>query len=79
MADAHGEEPTGERRLIDREEAARVRRAVLSLPPRQKQVVLLRTYQELAFQEIADVLECPIGTAKANFFHAMNNLRKVLA
>ena len=69
----------GERRLIAGEEAARVRAAVGSLPPRQRQVVLLRMYEELAFHEIAEVLECPIGTAKANFFHAMNNLRKALA
>ena len=65
--------------LFAAERAARVRAAVGALPPRQKQVVLLRMYEEMAFQEIADVLECPIGTAKANFFHAMNNLRKALA
>lgn len=73
------EGPAGERRLLRSEEAARVRGAVAALPPRQKQVVLLRMYEELPFQEIAEVLDCPIGTAKANFFHAMNNLRKALA
>ena len=71
--------PTDERRLLAAEEATRVRGAVAGLPPRQKQVVLLRMYEEMAFQEIAEVLDCPIGTAKANFFHAMNNLRKALA
>lgn len=81
---AHGQSgasdpPAGERRLLAREEADRVRGAVASLPPRQKQVVLLRMYEEMPFHEIAEVLDCPIGTAKANFFHAMNNLRKALA
>jgi RNA polymerase sigma-70 factor (ECF subfamily) len=80
LPDAKASEgPTGERRLLAGEEAARVRGAVASLPPRQKQVVLLRMYEELSFHEIAEVLECPIGTAKANFFHAMKNLRKALA
>jgi RNA polymerase sigma-70 factor (ECF subfamily) len=80
MPDPHAlEGPAGERRLLEGEEAARVRGAVGGLPPRQKQVVLLRMYEELAFHEIAEVLDCPIGTAKANFFHAMNNLRKALA
>jgi len=74
-----GAGPLGERRLLDAEAAQRVRAAVGGLPPRQKQVVLLRIYEEMPFQEIADVLECPIGTAKANFFHAMNNLRKAFA
>src|SRR5262249_20103171 len=80
LPDTGGAEgPAGERRLLRSEEAARVRGAVAALPPRQKQVVLLRMYEELSFQEIAEVLDCPIGTAKANFFHAMNNLRKALA
>jgi len=80
MPDPRGAEgPAAEGRLILGEEATRVRGAVASLPPRQKQVVLLRMYEEMPFQEISEVLDCPIGTAKANFFHAMNNLRKALA
>ena len=73
------EDPESESRLLEDERASLVRRAVRSLPPRQRQVVILRMYEELQFNEIASVLECPIGTAKANFFHAMNNLRKALA
>ncbi len=69
----------GEQRLLVEERAQRVRDAIEGLPPRQKQVVILRMYEELQFQEIAELLECPIGTAKANFFHAMTNLRKALA
>jgi RNA polymerase sigma-70 factor (ECF subfamily) len=56
-----------------------VREAVRSLPPKQRQVVVLRMYEELQFNEIAELVGSPIGTVKANFFHAMNNLRKVLA
>lgn len=68
----------GEQRLLADERARRVRGAVEGLPPRQRQVVILRMYEELQFNEIASVLDCPIGTAKANFFHAMQNLRRVL-
>ena len=71
--------PGSEDRLLRNEQAQEVRRAVLRLPPRQKQVVILRMYEEMRFQEIADLLESPIGTVKANFFHAVQNLRKVLA
>jgi RNA polymerase sigma-70 factor (ECF subfamily) len=73
------EAPSEERRILAGEQARRVRAAVDGLPPRQRQVVILRMYEELQFNEIASVLDCPIGTAKANFFHAMNNLRKALA
>jgi RNA polymerase sigma-70 factor (ECF subfamily) len=72
-------EPDGDRRLVARERADRVREAVRSLPPKQRQVVVLRMYEELQFNEIAELVGSPIGTVKANFFHAMNNLRKVLA
>jgi RNA polymerase sigma-70 factor, ECF subfamily len=71
--------PDGEKRLLGAERDRRVRAAVDGLPPRQRQVVILRVYEEMKFQEIAEWLECPVGTAKANFFHAVNNLRKALA
>ena len=40
--------------------------------------MLLRDYQGLSFAEVAEALDCPIGTAKANHFHAIRNLRKHL-
>jgi hypothetical protein len=39
-------------------------------------VLVLHVYEEWTFPEIARALGCPIGTAKANFFHAVTNLRK---
>ena len=71
--------PETEKELLDDEEARRLKRAVETLPPRQRQVVILHAFEEMAFGEIARVLDCPVGTAKANYFHAMNNLRKALA
>lgn len=76
---ALGQPPGAERRLLVRERDASVRRAVDALPPRQKQVVILRIYEEMPFQAIADLIESPIGTVKANFFHAVQNLKKALA
>lgn len=70
--------PAGERALLREEEDQRVRGAIGRLADRQRQVVVLRIYEEMKFHEIADLLDCPIGTVKANFFHAMNNLRKTL-
>lgn len=68
----------GELRLIVDERGRQVRAAVGRLAPRQRQVVILRIYEEMKFTEIATLLESPVGTVKANFFHAMNNLRKTL-
>jgi RNA polymerase sigma-70 factor (ECF subfamily) len=74
-----GESEGGEAGLARGETERRVRDAIDRLAPRQRQVVILRIYEELKFGEIAELLECPVGTVKANFFHAMNNLRRRLA
>ena len=49
--------------------------AVMKLPPRQKEVFILRNYQGLALKEIAEVCKCPIGTIKATLFQAVQKLR----
>ncbi|MFH1222960.1 MAG: sigma-70 family RNA polymerase sigma factor [Pseudomonadota bacterium] len=46
------------------------------LPAKQKMALTLRIFDELPFKEIAQIMECPYDTAKANFRHAINNLRK---
>lgn len=50
-------------------------KAVRQLPPRQRETLILRIFQEMRFQEIAKVMGCTVGTAKANFFHALKGLR----
>jgi RNA polymerase sigma-70 factor (ECF subfamily) len=40
--------------------------------------LILRSYQELSHQEIADILGSSVGAVKANFFHALANLKKIL-
>jgi RNA polymerase sigma-70 factor (ECF subfamily) len=46
------------------------------LPEKQKMALTLRIFDELPFKEIAEIMECPYDTAKANFRHAINSLRK---
>src|SRR5437867_8279819 len=53
-----------------------LRREVGQLPPRQRETLILRIFQEMKFQEIATVMGCTVGTAKANFFHALRRLRQ---
>jgi len=52
---------------------------VKSLPPRQRAVVVLRYYEQLTEQEIAEVLGCSRGTVKSTAHHALNALRAALA
>jgi len=60
------------------DEASRVRAAVARLPERQRATLILKVYQELTHEEVAGILGTSVGTVKANLFHALRNLRKLL-
>jgi RNA polymerase sigma-70 factor (ECF subfamily) len=64
--------------MLKDERAARVRAAIAQLPRKQRATLILRTYHEMSHQEIADVLGSSVGAVKANFFHALGNLKKLL-
>nr|BFD61948.1 RNA polymerase sigma factor RpoE [Bdellovibrio sp. HM001]BFD65785.1 RNA polymerase sigma factor RpoE [Bdellovibrio sp. HAGR004] len=49
---------------------------VEKLPFKQKTALVLRVYEDLSFNEIADIMECPYDTAKANYRHALMKLRQ---
>jgi RNA polymerase sigma-70 factor, ECF subfamily len=65
-------------RVLREERGVRVREAITRLPPKQRATLVLRMYQELSHEEIADVLGSSVGAVKANFFHALGNLKKLL-
>jgi RNA polymerase sigma-70 factor, ECF subfamily len=64
--------------LLRAERERRVRAAIARLPKKQRATLILRIYHELPHEQIAAVLGSSVGAAKTNFFHAMNNLRKLL-
>lgn len=64
--------------LLRGERAAAVRRAIAQLPEKQRATLILRVYHDLSHQEIADILGNTVGAVKANFFHALANLKKTL-
>ncbi|MBI4607401.1 MAG: sigma-70 family RNA polymerase sigma factor [Candidatus Rokubacteria bacterium] len=61
---------------LEAESARRLAGSVMGLPPRQKVTLVLRVYQGLSFREIAELLDSPIGTVKANYHHALLRLRQ---
>lgn len=60
------------------EDRQRLRDAVGRLPPAQREVVVLRLSADLKFQEIAELLEIPLGTALSRMNAAVHHLRKDL-
>ncbi len=57
-----------------RERAQIVRRAVCGLPPELRQVVLMKEFEELTFQEMADALDLPLSTVKSRLYTALRQL-----
>lgn len=64
--------------MIREERAAAVRKAIGNLPEKQRATLIMRTYHDMSHQQIADVLGSSVGAVKANFFHALANLKKIL-
>ena len=64
--------------LVREERAAQVRDAIRRLPRKQRATLILRVYHGLPHEEIAGILGSSVGAAKANFFHALANLKKLL-
>jgi RNA polymerase sigma-70 factor (ECF subfamily) len=76
LVDVRGERP--DEPLRRARETAIVKAAIARLPKKQRLTVILRVYHELPHEEIARALGSSVGTVKANFFHALRNLRKLL-
>jgi RNA polymerase sigma-70 factor (ECF subfamily) len=69
----------GPEALFSREErAALIQKAVLSLPDACRAVLVLREYEELSYQEIADALEIPVGTVMSRLNYARKLLKDKL-
>lgn len=51
---------------------------VAKLPDGQRQALVLRFSEQLRYDEIAEALDCPLGTVKSRIFHGLLALRKVL-
>lgn len=64
--------------LLRRQRSALLKEAINRLPAKQKQTLLLKVYGELKYEEISEIMGCPVGTAKANFFHAVQRLRELI-
>ena len=55
-----------------------VRQAVSSLPTDLRQVIVMKEFEEMTFQEISDTLELPLSTVKSRLYTALRQLRMKL-
>lgn len=76
---AEGQAATAPADLERAQAAARIRRLVPTLPPRQREVLTLRIDAELPFAEIALALGITENAAKVTFHHATRRLRALVS
>ncbi|HED10124.1 MAG TPA: sigma-70 family RNA polymerase sigma factor [Caldithrix abyssi] len=68
-----------EDRPLEKEELKKeVWQAIDSLKPAEKEIILLREFQEYSYQEIAEMLEIPVGTVMSRLYTARKALKEQL-
>ena len=66
--------------IIDQQEKTHViQKAILSLPLKYREIIVLRHLQDLSYIEISNILKLPTGTVKVRLYRAREQLRKILA
>jgi RNA polymerase sigma-70 factor (ECF subfamily) len=71
-------EPNPEEKLIRIQKAILMRKIVHNLKPRYRTLVELRYFREFSYEEIANELNLPLGTVKAQLFRARDMLFKMI-
>ncbi len=71
--------PTVDKDHLDNKEIAKnINIAIKTLPLKQREVFILRTYEGLSFKEIAKIQKTSINTALARMQYSLEKLRKIL-
>lgn len=60
------------------EQVEKLRACIAQLPPMYREILALRVLDDLAYEEIGEVLQLPLGTVKSRIHHAVSLVRKML-
>ncbi len=71
-----GSDPAAE--IVSKLEAERIEEAIRALPEEFRIVAMLYFVEEFAYQEIADIVDCPVGTVRSRLHRARKALQKSL-
>ena len=64
--------------LVQKEQGKKIEQAIDSLPPKYKTVFVLRVYEDLSYEEIAQALNISLGTVMSRLFRARERLQELL-
>ncbi len=71
------DDPTPSEYLEEQHQTAQIRAALAKLPAEKREVLVLSRYQNMKYEEIAELLGCAVGTVKARVHRAIKDLRQV--
>lgn len=71
-----GQDPAPDDSLVHDEKSEFLKKALALLPAEKREVLVLSRYQELKYEEIGAILNCPVGTVKARVHRALKDLKR---
>ncbi|MBD3224168.1 MAG: sigma-70 family RNA polymerase sigma factor [Caldithrix sp.] len=71
-------DPNVEKNILAREKSKLIKKAIANLPEKYRTAIVLRHQEERSYEEIAQMLDLPLGTVKARIFRAREMLKKSL-
>lgn len=64
--------------LLKNEKVNLISETIEKLPKKRKVILILRIYQELSYEEIAEIVGGSVGSARVNFYHAIENIKRLM-
>lgn len=64
--------------LESKQKVEKIEKALQKLPVKQREVFIMRNFDELSYEEISQITGKNIGTLKANHFHALNKIKELV-
>jgi RNA polymerase sigma-70 factor (ECF subfamily) len=64
--------------IESKQKIEKIEKALQKLPVKQREVFIMRNFDELSYEEISQITGKSIGTLKANHFHALNKIKEMV-
>lgn len=74
----NNDRPNPETFAVAQENITTVRAALDAIPERFRSILIMREFEDMSYEEIAQVLECPVGTVRSRLFHARRVLKETI-
>ena len=68
-----------DRNIIRKQQRTQIERYLQAMPPRYRQLIVMRFFEEYSYEEIAMKLELPLGTVKTQIHRAREQMCRLIA